>query len=107
VATGTGTAGWEAILRGKPTIIFGYPWYRDFPGLFRVSDVESTKEAFKKIIDGFCPNKQEIINYLKSYEEASIPGYLETIKEMKDLKLTRDESINNITQAILSEIRKI
>src|SRR3990167_10389371 len=37
VATITGTAGWEALARGKMPLVFGYPWYRDCGGVFRVS----------------------------------------------------------------------
>jgi hypothetical protein len=34
VATWSGTAGWEALLMGKPAIVFGYAWYRRLPGVF-------------------------------------------------------------------------
>jgi hypothetical protein len=34
VATWSGTAGWEALLMGKPTILFGLAWYRRLPGVF-------------------------------------------------------------------------
>ena len=34
-ATITGTAGWEAVLMGKPSIIFGAAWYAPLPGAFR------------------------------------------------------------------------
>jgi len=34
VATITGTAGWEALFYGKPVIIFGAAWYREFPGVY-------------------------------------------------------------------------
>src|SRR3989338_4409048 len=31
VAVVTGTVGWEALLRGKCPLVFGFPWSRDFP----------------------------------------------------------------------------
>ena len=33
VATITGTAGWEALFLGKPVLIFGFAWYREFGGV--------------------------------------------------------------------------
>ncbi len=34
-ATVCGTAGWEALRKGRPAIVFGGAWYGDFPGVHR------------------------------------------------------------------------
>ena len=43
VVTITGTAGWEAMVNGKPCLHFGGAWYQDFPQSTRVnfSDIKS------------------------------------------------------------------
>lgn len=37
-ATVCSTAGYEALRKGKPALVFGKPWYGDFPGVFRWHD---------------------------------------------------------------------
>lgn len=45
VVTITGTAGFQAIARGKPVIVFGAAPYRHFPGVFKVTGVEDIQKA--------------------------------------------------------------
>jgi len=105
VSVVTGTPGWQAILRLKPTFIFGYPWYRDYLNLFRINSVASCKEAFEKILmNKFSLNKQDIINYLKSFDEITIHGFLEIVKG-RNLEISKQESVNNITKIILNELK--
>ena len=40
VAAVTGSAVWEAVLRGKPGMVFGYTWYMYCDGVLRVKDFE-------------------------------------------------------------------
>lgn len=103
VALATGTAGFEAISKYKPVVIFGYPWYRDFPKLFRAHNTETCRAALSAIVEGFSFGKQDVINYLKSFEEGTIHGFLETVPGRK-LNISLEASVRNITDYILKEI---
>ncbi|MDP2946804.1 MAG: hypothetical protein Q8N88_01705 [Nanoarchaeota archaeon] len=103
VATVTGRAGWEALLRSKPAMVFGYPWYRDCPEMFKVKDVESCREALKKIINGYVVSQQQIMHYLKCFDNSTIHGYFPDLE--KNSELTIEENRDNIVQKILLEIK--
>lgn len=103
VATVTGTAGWESLLRQKPAIIFGCPPYRDCAGVFIVNDIASCRAALAKINSGFTINQQEIISYLISLDKISIHVFFENIIE-KLSKLSPEEHVDNLVKAITEDI---
>ena len=105
VATVTGTAGWEAAFRLKPALIFGYPRYRDCPGLFKVRSVASCQKAIKEIRFGFKITKQEIINYLKCFDKATVHGYIDT-GIAQSSKFNREQSMDNLIKIIIKELKK-
>jgi hypothetical protein len=49
VATLTGTAGWEAVVRGKPVLCFGEAWYQSAPNVWRVHTAEDCRKSLEKI----------------------------------------------------------
>lgn len=77
VATITGTAGFEAIMRGKPVLTFGYPWYRGAPGLFEVNNLVSCRKALQEIQAGFTFDKDEVLRYLHLLDAESFHGYID------------------------------
>ena len=99
VATISGVAGLEALMRLKPAVIFGYPWYKDCAGVCRVNDVQSCREAVRKIQNGFKPSRQDLINFLKSVDEAAIQGYVDDFGK-RGSRLTEQESFDNVMEAI-------
>ena len=52
VVTVTGTAGFEAIFRSKPVLLFGSQAYSEFPGVFKIRFGEDCVKAVNQIING-------------------------------------------------------
>ena len=72
VAVATGTAGWEAILRGKPVLLFGYIFYQYAPGVYRVDNVEMCQKAVKSI-KNFTADRDSINTFLKALDKYLFP----------------------------------
>ena len=49
VALTTGTAGWEALLRGTPCLLLGDNWYAGCPGIFRVRTAQDARRALESL----------------------------------------------------------
>src|SRR5690606_37441144 len=49
VATLTGTMGFEAVLRGKPCLVFGDAAYVGCEGVFRINSFQDLEDAFKAL----------------------------------------------------------
>lgn len=103
VATVTGTPGFEALLRGKPTLLFGAAWYKDHPELFRVDGVPACREALERIAGGFAPSKEESFRFLHCLEKVCFRGYIDGYTRQVST-LSREESVRNIAGAILGSI---
>jgi hypothetical protein len=105
VATVTGTAGWEAIMRSKPVLVFGYIWYMYCEGVFRINGHDSCERALMKVKGGFKPNKQKIINFLAALDTISVAGYPNG-RYGAVSKLTEKENIKQITDNVYKLIMK-
>ncbi|MSU55753.1 MAG: hypothetical protein EXS51_00375 [Candidatus Taylorbacteria bacterium] len=105
VATGSGTAGWEGVLRGKPVLVFGYPWYQYCPGVFRVRDFVSAREAFKRIRDGCSFSKQQLINFLVSVDRVGFDAYFAPHGKVGSA-LSVDDNVKHIVSALAKELHK-
>ena len=105
VASVNGTAGWEALLRGRPSLAFGYAWYRDCRGVFKINGVRSCKLALEAIKTGFSVDGQQIINYLYGFGKISMNGFRE--QYCQDVSpIGVPENIKNHVDAINSALEK-
>lgn len=103
VATATGTAGWEALSRGRAVLIFGYSWYMYCEGVLRVHDAKTCKEAFQKIIEGYRPNPQKVLNFLIAFDRTATTGKWEKDQD----HISSEDFVKNITKSVYKELLNI
>lgn len=64
VATITGTVGFQALLRGRPVIVFGTAPYRQFPSVFHVSNLDDLTVAIDTIKkNNLVLDDKEVLRY--------------------------------------------
>ncbi len=101
VATVSGTAGWETVLRGKkPALVFGRAWYQYAPGVMRIKSKEDCRKAFGMIANGFSIPVNDILAYLLALDKSSLVGYIDS-ESKKVSKITPKENMQNFLDAFL------
>lgn len=65
------TMGWEALLRGKPVINLSLSWYRKFPGIYSVENVEALTELLQKAHTLPLATKEEKLRAICALYEVS------------------------------------
>jgi len=103
IATVTGTVAWEGVLRGKPGMVFGYPWYRQCEGVFTIKNTEDCQAVFEKIKANYTVEPQKVINFLHHFDQITIHGYINMYIE-NNTTLTTTQSAANIRQALLKHL---
>lgn len=99
VATITGTAGWEALVRKKPVLAFGYPWYQHCPGLFKINSTNSCRAALQKISKGFSASTEDVLRYFYALDTASFHGYID-LDGQELSQLNSKQNAANLTEQI-------
>jgi hypothetical protein len=99
VVTITGTAGWEAVVRGKPALIFGHAWYKFCEGVFYVPSVEKCKEALMKIKKGYTVDHELVRLFLSGIQEIGTNAYVEP-SFAKIVNFSPEENILHLTSML-------
>ena len=105
VATVSGSAGWEAVLRSKPVLLFGSRFYESAPGVFRINKNDDLTNALDLILNKkFSHSSQDILIYLKSLESHVFEAYISEGDSMI-ATVDGDTSNKNFATAIMKYIR--
>ena len=105
VATVSGTACWESILRGKLALVFGDAWYQYAPGVMRVRNAEDCRKVFNLIQSGFTVSKSDTIAFLSALDKSSIHGYIDGSSIVVS-KLTPKENMGNFLSAFVTILKE-
>jgi hypothetical protein len=96
VALVTGSAGYESILKGKPCLVFGNPWYKSLPGVFHINYLKSLDEILNCKIDMHVLEKS--FNDIMS---RTGKGYiLHNTKKRKDPNFDDNKNIYYVSESI-------
>ncbi len=101
VVTITGTAGWEAVVRGKPVLIFGHAWYKFCEGVFFIQSEKDCREAFAKIQSGFTIDKELVHLFLAIVQRIGVNAYVEPAFA-KIVNFSPDQNVTRLVDAIRS-----
>jgi len=65
----SGTVGWESVIRGTPSLIFGRAWYENMVGVFKVKSKKELNQALSEITDNkYRINIKDIYDYHKKLQ---------------------------------------
>jgi hypothetical protein len=99
VAAVVSTACWEAVIRGKPAMVFGYPWYRGCEGVFQSHTREECLEALRKITEGYQVDQGKVRLFIQALEQVGFTGYVEPY--LADVAaISPEENAEAIAQAL-------
>lgn len=98
VATITGTAGWEAVLRGKPALVFGNTWYKDCEGVFYTTSMKKCREALQIIKGGYSVNETNVKRFINTIEKLAIKARFSS--KNNPFKASNEESVSAISKEI-------
>jgi len=107
VATATGTAGFEGVFQGKPTLLFGHRYFQYAPGIFQIHSTEDCRKALSLILEeGVSPTKEEMSLYMNALAKCSVHGYSD-LRRKGGSKLSEDENAKSVGSILSDHINKL
>ena len=104
VATITGSAGLEAILKGKPLLMFGNRIYEHAPGVYKIKTFNDLRLAFESISEDFTFNLQNVLYFFKALEEITFEGVMATDEEYLS-NVTHQDSARRMIEIIYDSFK--
>ncbi|MDP6576009.1 MAG: hypothetical protein QF755_06005 [Candidatus Peribacteraceae bacterium] len=106
VVTGTGTAGFEALFREKPVMMFGHRFYQYAPGVFQIRTKEDCKNAMSAIFEGGeKPELKKIRLYLKAIQDTCVRAAVCDWHRKQASNLSHEANTKAISEALVKRMQ--
>lgn len=105
VATATGTAGWEAVFRKKPVLLFGNFFYQYVPGVYSIRTGKDLVFAYDAIFKkNSVPDLHMVKIFVKTFEEMTLSASYAQIYQYSNMNEESNSEV--IYQGIVKKLEK-
>lgn len=105
VATITGTAGWEASVRGKVALVFGDAWYQYAPNVYRIYEDQNFRSLIPLMKNGRHIDDSQLAHFMKSLLQKSRLIYFEEYEaRLSNKEFIFSDNVESLYQVISKEI---
>jgi hypothetical protein len=106
VAVVSGSAGFEALFREKPVLMFGHWFYQYASGVFPVRSTEDCHQALDAILNkGEKPSMHDVLVFLKAIENIAIEGSI-LPHFLEASRLTEEQNVKNISEVLAGRLKE-
>lgn len=105
IATATGTAGWEALFKEKPVLLFGNSYYAGAKGTFQIKNEKGCKKALEEIIsDKKTHTVNDTLAYLKALDLTAIIGNSDAYYQSQSIYQDKNPTIEHLIASLLEKM---
>lgn len=108
IATLTGTAAFEAWLKGKPSLVLGNIIFETAPGIYKLKTKDDALSAFEKISSGVMHTNDDIYHYFQYLNEATFFAHLDAYIDpsIPPYQLDLDDNDSIIVDRLMAVVSK-
>lgn len=107
VATVTGTAGWEGVVRGVPALVFGNAWYRLCEGVFRINSADDLRAAYQELVEGFEINPRRVGCFVEALQSAASRADTDQSDLGRSQEITKEENVAGLVRLLNSAVASL
>lgn len=108
VITITGTAGFEAMLMGKPVVVFGRTFYSGQPGVMHLDHIRDLRAALAELDRAAPMQDGPILDFLAAYLGSIHPGMTDFFAgQGEKTGLDPDENARNVADGLARTLREL